>query len=528
MGRMRKMTQGVKGIKPDFSSLARQLGVSEKEAVKIAVDYRAKVMDMAKALPKTAEAGSDTLEMVAPRLGETAAPVQSPPPVPNEPAILESQKALKPRLRKGKKLTDVPAATADVAAGADPLSQLQEVLKQKGAVPEPTQPPPAALASEAGGREQPVASSVKGVKVGTRVQAKVDELTSTYSGAEVENLMHDSGALAEHAADAGVKPGALKAALQRFISEDTGGVEHEKLKSGVQDLLSKLGGSEKGALKLPSKQQLGKGAGAVFDGANQLRMTSMLSGLALPKSLIGNLGAHFTAALEHRTIEPLKVLTQVKNIGRDLKRGWKGGQNPAQTGGVGRFNLPGRAMGAADYAAVESLKRAGISETDAREIMLTNANTLTNWKPLNTRLGKVLVPFRTIASNQFEQGLTRWKKYPAVYVGAVTLGAVAGSQIKDKEGLALASAFAGPYALPFLFGASLVQGSKALQGISPIPEWGITKTLTDPFGAIMDSPGRRWARSNLGFGAQAAREKRIEQGTAPSGGRGHSRGRSGR
>ena len=122
--------------------------------------------------------------------------------------------------------------------------------------------------------------------------------------------------------------------------------------------------------------------------------------------------------------------------------------------------------------------------------------------------------------------MTRWKKYPAIYAGAVVLGAVAGKNIKDKEALALAAAFTGPYALPFLAGASYYQGGKALEGISPIPEWGIVKTLTDPFSGFTDSPGRRWFRSNLGFGAKAAREHRIQKGQHVAGGGG--RGRSGR
>ena len=142
--------------------------------------------------------------------------------------------------------------------------------------------------------------------------------------------------------------------------------------------------------------------------------------------------------------------------------------------------------GPKDDSGLDDYMRAGMTEADAREILLTNANTLTKWKALQGRVGQTLVPFRTISSNQFEQGMTRWKKYPAIYAGAVVLGAVAGKNIKDKEALALAAAFTGPYAGPFLAGAAITQGGKALEGISPIPEWGIIKTMGS---FLMSLPG---------------------------------------
>jgi hypothetical protein len=586
IGRMRKGIRGEPGIAPDFAGLAKKLGVDRPTLDKIATTYRMKVLEAAKAMPKTAEGG--VVEMKAPSISDLSTPVETPAPVKaaapaevarqaappakpvvrtttdikgntrvwindveftdrfgpggptmaevrrlhaqiNDPASFKRLAELKgetyvdlaqpqPKAPKGGRIGAISAPPEKVPAAGD-INALDDMATGEKPAPKTKTTPKAAT----------VKSSVKGVKTDARIQAKIDEL----SGADVENLLHDRTELSHHASEIGVKPAALRAALERSVSEanDTSPVVKE-MKSKIQTWLKESGGSETGALRLPTKAQLksgiratGKLAGKAFDAVNQARMTSMLSGLALPKSLIGNVGSHLTAALEGKTLKPLQVAFQVKNIARDLKTGWTHNVNPAQTSGIGRFNLPGRAMGAADYAAMKSLMRAGMTEADAREILLTNANTLTKWKALQGRVGQTLVPFRTISSNQFEQGMTRWKKYPAIYAGAVVLGAVAGKNIKDKEALALAAAFTGPYAGPFLAGAAITQGGKALEGISPIPEWGIIKTMTDPFAAFKDSPGRRWARSNLGFGAQAAREHRIQKGQSVGGG---GRGRSGR
>jgi hypothetical protein len=304
---------------------------------------------------------------------------------------------------------------------------------------------------------------------------------------------------------------------------DRGGITPE----GLRQTLRRILGDEKGQLAL-STADLKKLARKSFDVANQVRMTSMLSGLALPKSVIGNVGSHLIAALEHRTLAPFKVLTNVRAIARDLKTGWVHNVNPALTGGVGRFNYFGRAMGAGDYAATESLVRAGIGRADAREILLTNPNAISKWPPFKSRAGQFFVPFRTIPFNQFGQFLTRWKRYPEVYTAAVVLGAVSGANVDDKEKLALMSAFAGPYAIPFLIGAGLTKGARAVEGVSPIPEWGIVKTITKPWAPFTESPGRRWFRTGAGFGPAAAQEKRAEQGLPVGGGRKARGGRRGR
>jgi len=323
---------------------------------------------------------------------------------------------------------------------------------------------------------------------GVRVQLITDEL----SFKDMRELVNDKEALNARAADGGVAPESLRQALLRYLKD------------------------EKGQALVPGTASLKKLARASFDIANQARMTSMLSGLAPIKSAAGNLGSHLIAVLENKSsvsrLEPLKVLTNVRAIAKDLKTGWVHNTNPAMTAGIGKFNIPGRIMGAGDYAATESLVRAGVTRADAREIMLTNANAIAKWPPFKGRAGQFFIPFKTIPFNQLGQALTRWKKYPGVYTAAVVLGAMSGAKIKDKEQLAILSAFAGPYAVPFLAGAAISGGARNLEGISPIPEWGIVKTLTKPWSAFTDSPARRWFRTNMGFGAQAAKEHKVEQG----------------
>lgn len=263
-------------------------------------------------------------------------------------------------------------------------------------------------------------------------------------------------------------------------------------------LFKKFVESEEGAVSIDDIKEATKKLGS---GIEQARMTSMLSGLAVPKSLLGNVGAHLTAALENRSLAPIRALGDVGSIAQDLKTGWQGGHNPTMLAGFGKMNVPGRIMGAADYAATKSLQRAGLTEDAAKEILLTNENPISGWKAMQNPLARYVWPFRTTPINQFAQGLTRWQKHPGLWGGAIAGGAAAGSVTDDPETLALISSLAGPYALPVLAGASMTGGARALQGISPVPEWSIVRSFTEPQASFTESPGLRWLEPGLGFGA---------------------------
>jgi len=478
-------------IPPDYEGLAKQMGVSVKDVQRIASEYRLKVLQQAKDLPDYAPEGSNILHMEAPHWGGKAAEMVPAAPVP-EPVVPPPVAAA------------VPEVAPNVAA-----ANLKADLKALGA--KPTKPPVTQTAT------RPKSKSV-------RVSAIMDELV-TLGPAEMQAISNDPARLLATAKAAGIKSTTLKSAMQEWFQKvggsETGGLkvgpsdkrvaQVKEMKSNLQEWFKKTGGSEKGALGLPSKAQLVKGFEKSFDVANSLRMTSLLSGLAPAKSFAGNFGAHLAAALEGRTLKPLKVLGNMKAISRDLQSGWQAGANPALTQGFNKANLPGRAMGAGDFAGIESLKRAGLSEKEAKELMLTGANQISSWWPLETRLGKLLVPFRTTPFNQFAQGITRWKKHPDVAAAAMILGGLSGAKIDDMESISMISAFAGPYAIPFLVGAWAASGkAEMLNQISPMPEWGITKTITNPFGAFTESPGRRWFRPGAGFGEEAEKEKKRE------------------
>jgi len=247
-----------------------------------------------------------------------------------------------------------------------------------------------------------------------------------------------------------------------------------------------------------TKDQLKKLGSDAFDVFQTIRTTSMLSGLAPAKSISGNIAAHGIAALENRSMKPLKELMNFGEHADAIKRGWKMNANPQNLAGgtsnnlvlqgFEKMNLPARVMGAFDSAAQESLMRAGLSEKEAKELLLTSPNAFAESLGLNTKSGKFVVPFTKTSANAFKQGITRAAKHPAVWGSAVGAGYAAGNETDDIKKLGLASAAMGPYQLPFLFGAALKVGPKALQGISPLPEWGISGSMLHPLKTFQE-PG---------------------------------------
>jgi len=241
----------------------------------------------------------------------------------------------------------------------------------------------------------------------------------------------------------------------------------------------------------------------VWNAALQARMTAMLSGLAVPKSMLGNVGAHAFASLEGKSLKPLKEMLNTGENWKNLKAGWKAGAVTPDANDLGfsKFNLPGRVMGAFDEMSTKSLMRAGVSEKEAKELLLTAPNAFGESIGGNTPIGRLLVPFQKTPANTFKQGLNRSYKHPLIGAGAGAVGLAAGTQTEDPKKIALASALMGPYALPFLLGALPTAGEKAIQGFSPIPEWSVHKALADP-AAPFQKPG--FARLFEGKGQDAS------------------------
>lgn len=255
--------------------------------------------------------------------------------------------------------------------------------------------------------------------------------------------------------------------------------------------------------------------GATMKRLQEARMIGMLSGAALPKSVLGNVGAHLTAAAEMGSAAPiremLRVPTNVKTAVQAFRNQPKtisAATGAAPVEGLGRLNLPGRLMGALDEASNASLQRSGLSPEQAQRLLLTTENPVgagsTLNTALNTRLGRWLVPFQRIPVNQFSQGVQSLegllpkgsvkldpvhtsKAGRALTVGSMGAGALAGDETNNPLALAMLSALAGPRALPFALGAGLTAGPKVLERVGVgLPDASL-RDLYDPTRAI-DQP----------------------------------------
>lgn len=277
----------------------------------------------------------------------------------------------------------------------------------------------------------------------------------------------------------------LDNAFRRLITDERGSAQ---IGPSWDDLKKTFGLEEGGTLHRLMTDETGgvpmdvlKGAGNI---ANQLRVASMLSGTALPKSILGNLGAFGTAAGETGSIRPITEMFRFPTNAREARDAWRGGSNPAAIAGSGRINIPGRAMGALDTMTQKALERAGLSPDEAQRILLTRQNRAAHDLKMDSPVGRFMWPFQKTPFNQLAEGISpeNWstKKRAAMTVGAAGAGNVMGDETSDPRILALAAAFMGPRGLPFLMGAGFSKaGRNAVSGLSPIPEWGFPTDTDD-------------------------------------------------
>lgn len=281
-----------------------------------------------------------------------------------------------------------------------------------------------------------------------------------------------------------------------------------------------LATDEGGFIKLPSKAQVKKGARTTLDAANQLRIASMLSGWALPKSLLGNVGSSITASVENlaagkgkASFAPIREAMNLPANAREFKAGWKSGANPAIAGATnfGKYNPITRTMGAADQMSTKMLERAGLTEAEAKRILLTDPQ----WglKGKTSPVLDYLVPFRRTPFNVLQGGAKTMADHPLLSLGAGATGAGIGSMSDDPRVLGLSGALFGPYTLPFLIGGGMTAGARALQGISPMPEWSMQESIGDPLRPFAEPAFFRMF-SKGGQEKKSAQEKRATR-TAP-------------
>lgn len=247
---------------------------------------------------------------------------------------------------------------------------------------------------------------------------------------------------------------------------------------------------------------------------SNLRMASMLSGMAAPKSVLGNMGAAANVAMEQGNLGALKQF-----FSRQTARDWVNEfKNPnalagSTVPGSSKWNPFGRIMGAGDVATRQALERAGLPAAEAERQVLQS--------PLPERVGHALdnliaehaIPFRRTPINQAIEGGTtvtdafkgsrvtrdygaqgsyeaRTRLPLAVHTagGAITGAATADEQYPITPGAY--AAFAGRYGAPALVGALLGRiaaggnaDSSLIGSAMPVAEYGVTQAL-DPRTAL--------------------------------------------
>lgn len=251
-----------------------------------------------------------------------------------------------------------------------------------------------------------------------------------------------------------------------------------------------------------------KGLRGLGRAVNTARYTSMLSGLAPVKSALGNIGAPLIESAERGILDPAKAFVSRQTISdwlaaiRDPRiTSQMQGLSEDLYGGMSRFNLPGRVMGAGDYATQQALIRGGLTMDEAQRATLMTPLTKGRFgkvgEVLDSPAAEVMIPFRRVPFNQaLEGGLAIKKTFedPLSRTGRLTMGAsvvggAAGAATADEQYPVLPAfiaAMAGRYGLPVGLAAALVRlqmgkGGGGIPGsLLPVSEYGFEESLKNP------------------------------------------------
>lgn len=282
--------------------------------------------------------------------------------------------------------------------------------------------------------------------------------------------------------------------------------------SGFNPLTALLtGGGLLGAAVLAKKPGLaGKGIEALMS----LRQQLMLSGMAIPKTVLGNTGGAAIKSIERGSMDPLKELFSGTTV-RDLINEYKTGAasyapNLGQTANTPQTLMhgPGRVLGALDVATQNAMKRAGLSADEAEAMVMQTSLGKLGLPGLadamDSPVARYAIPFRRTPFNQLVQGLETVKPknlqtgtQKALLAGSVVAGGAHGAATADNRfpaSLGLGGAVANKYSLPYLVsaaaGRALAGGrdpSSVVGEALPVSEYGVasgftepTKTFTDP------------------------------------------------
>lgn len=262
-----------------------------------------------------------------------------------------------------------------------------------------------------------------------------------------------------------------------------------------------LGGALLGGAALAGSALLAKKFGVrnLADKANALRQQLMLSGFALPKSLLGNTGAAIERSVDTKSLRPVKEMFS-KQTFDDARQAYR-----ANTGAVGAGAnaprgatlpgpMPGRLMGAFDEASQKALGRSGASAKEAENAVLQSPLPQGLAEALDNPSMRYVHPFRRTPFNQFIEG---GKRMPGGSAGTThgkiaygATGAVHGAATADDNtpvSIPLATALASRYGMTYAAAALIARhmaGGGGAAGIAssmlPVSEYGIDQSLTDP------------------------------------------------
>lgn len=276
-------------------------------------------------------------------------------------------------------------------------------------------------------------------------------------------------------------------------AENTAGAEQG---GGYGKLAALLGGGAAlaagVALKKPGLAK--KGLSKAFDVLQGARHLGALSGTAVPKSVVGNVGAPFVAALERKSLEPIKQFFSrqtLQEYGKALRNPEIGrvADEAAGEAPMRIWNPFGRMMSAGDAATRGALGRAGLSAEEAARYTLQSSLpelgvTGKAAEVLSSKPGQYAVMYRRTPINTLVHGGKNIMDRPgmsALFAGTGAAQGAEGGPVSDPLSIALTAPAAGVYTLPYLLGAGvgkyLSSGSKGQaaqvsRGLAPVPEIG--------------------------------------------------------
>ncbi len=240
-----------------------------------------------------------------------------------------------------------------------------------------------------------------------------------------------------------------------YLDENGDPVGGGAASGGINPLLAGAGVVGAGALALALKKY---GLGGVASAAGAARKTSMLSGLAPLKSLLGNIGGAAYGSIERGSLAPIREMLSPATL-KEAVQVFKQGPNEAIAGpaaGLSKWNIPGRVMGAFDEAGQNALQRAGYSPTESAREMLQAPLPRDLAKSFENPVADFLVPFRKTPYNALKEGFgafnadTLGKK--AALGTSLATGALAG-QAEDPKTIGITTAASGRYGLPHAMAA---------------------------------------------------------------------------